>query len=98
MFNNEKNILEKYRQKRKDKISVFGRSIEFDWMILVFFTLISITGVFYWFYDTFNRIQKFVPESQEEDSFLLEDKRINLKIDKVLSGLGGSNKTEESSQ
>lgn len=86
MINHQKNILKKYQRKRNDTPSVFGISIEFDWIILLMVTFVIFLVVFYWSFNSFERVKNFVPENQEEE-FLLEDKRINERLDKVISNL-----------
>ena len=48
MFKNKVNHLEKFQKYSKEKISILGSSIEFDWFVVVIFSffLIIITMIF----------------------------------------------------
>jgi hypothetical protein len=84
MKKNTKLDLKKYQEIRKEKISVFGYSADFDWSMIVLLGLILLILVFFFSINELRHTINYDPEPDTSTQNLLLDKSTIEKIDKII--------------
>ena len=85
MFEKDKKFsLKKYQKQRKGKVSVFGISAEFDWLILNVFVLILIFAVFVISIREINQVLTYEPEADTEYQLIFKDDKVVKNLDKII--------------
>ena len=85
MFDKKKKFtLKKYEDLRKEKLSIFGCEVEFDWFMINLLTLIAIILVFYFSIKEINKVLNFEPEADMTAQNLLRDKKVLNRLDEII--------------
>lgn len=92
MFKNNKNFsLEKYQKIRKGKISLFGISADFDWLMLNFLSLVLIILVFVFSVNKINNILNYQPELDSEYQNIFKNDKTMKDLDNIIKSFESKN-------
>jgi hypothetical protein len=83
MFKNKINHLEKFQKYSKEKISILGTSIEFDWFVVVVFSFILLIFTMVFSIYEIRSIEKYIPEEVEQKNFFIEQNKVIDKSNQV---------------
>ncbi len=82
---NKKYTIEELNEKRREKISIFGVSIYFDWFMIVCLCILLIIFIFVKAILEFQEINNYISSSFKEETLLLEENKIIDKTDEIIS-------------
>jgi hypothetical protein len=85
MLKNKINHLEKFQKYSKEKISILGTSIEFDWFVVVVFSFLLLIFTMIFSIFEIRNIENYVPVDVEEKNFFIEQSRVIDKSVEIIS-------------
>ena len=76
--------LKKYQELRKEKITVFGGSVESDWFIMNLIALVFVLFVFVFLYLEIREIVVYEPVKDSNSYDLLNDDLVSRDLDEII--------------